>query len=220
MIKAAIFDLDGTLAYTFDDIRSSIDDMRAAYGVEPISDEKMTEIVNYVARDFAKFGLGLDKEPTEQMIDEALAIYTEAYDRHYLDTTRIYDGLPEVMETLKKNGMKLAVYSNKIDAYVKMIMTKLYGHKLFDVLMGPDGITPKPDPMGALMIADKWGLKPEEVVFVGDSILDMKTGVSAGMTPIAVSWGYTKVENLKAAGAKYIVDTRPELEELLLNLMK
>lgn len=213
MLKAAIFDLDGTLAYTFDDIRTSIDEMRKAFSLPPISDEKMIEIVNFVARDFANYGL--DGKRSEEEISHALDIYTAAYDKHYLDKTTIYDGLPEVLDALKSDGIKLAVYSNKIDAYVKKIMIHLYGDGIFDVLMGPDGIKPKPDPMGALMIAEKWGLSPAEMAFVGDSVLDIKTGVSAGMTSIGVSWGYTKPELLKEAGAMYIVDTRPELLALL-----
>ena len=72
--------------------------------------------------------------------------------------------------------------------------------------------------MGALMIAEKWGLSPSEITFVGDSVLDIKTGLAAGMTSIGVSWGYTKKELLKEAGAEYIVDTRPELLALLKKL--
>ncbi len=218
MIKAVIFDLDGTLAYTFEDIRDSIDEMRAAYGLGPISDELMTKIVNFVARDFAKFGL--ESDPSEETIDEALKIYTAAYDRNYLNKTKVYEGLPELVAKLKEEGIRLAVYSNKIDEYVKKIMIHLYGEGLFDELMGPDGIIPKPDPMGAHMIAKKWGLDPSEVAFVGDSVIDMKTGVNAGMTRIGVSWGYTTTELLKEAGAEYIVDTRPQLLELIEKLAK
>ena len=218
MIKAVIFDLDGTLAYTFDDIRDSIDEMRAAYGLAPISDELLTKIVNFVARDFAKYGLETD--PSDETVEEALKVYTAAYAKNYLNKTKVYEGLPEVMAKLKEDGIKLAVYSNKIDAYVKKIMIHLYGEGLFDELMGPDGITPKPDPMGAHIIAKKWGIDPSEIAFVGDSVLDMKTGVNAGMTRIAVSWGYTKTELLKEAGAEYIVDTRTELLELIEKLAK
>lgn len=217
MLKAAIFDLDGTLAYTFEDIRTSIDEMRHAYGLPPISDEDMIRIVNFVARDFAAQGLGGEKR-SEEEINKALDIYTAAYAKHYLDKTTIYEGLPEVLKALKKDGIKLAVYSNKMDAYVKKIMIHLYGEGIFDVLMGPDGIKPKPDPMGALIIAEKWGLSPSEIAFVGDSVLDIKTGLAAGMTSIGVSWGYTKKELLKEAGAEYIVDTRPELLALLKKL--
>lgn len=218
MIKGIIFDLDGTLAYTFEDIRDSIDEMRAAYGLPPISDELMTKIVNFPARGFAEYGL--ESEPSEEKIEEALEIYVAAYDRNYLNKTKVYEGLPEVMAKLKADGLKLAVYSNKIDAYVKKIMIPLYGEGLFDVLMGPDGIRPKPDPAGANIIADKWGLDPSEIAFVGDSVLDMKTSINAGMTGIGVSWGYTKRELLSEAGAKYIVDTRPELLSLIEVLAK
>ncbi|MGN1094809.1 MAG: HAD family hydrolase, partial [Eubacteriales bacterium] len=214
MIKAVIFDLDGTLAYTFDDIRTAMDAMRAAYGLPPISTEELTRIVNFTTRDFATEGLE-GKVKTEEEIKDAMKIYSAAYAECYLDTTRVYDGLPEALASLKEKGIKLAVYSNKMEKFVKAIMLKIYGEGVFDILKGPDGIKPKPDPMGALIIAKEWGLAPSEISFVGDSVLDMKTGNDAGMTSIGVLWGYTKRELLENAGADHIVDTVPELASLI-----
>jgi phosphoglycolate phosphatase len=213
MIKAVIFDLDGTLANTFDDLRSSIDDMRAAFGLGPISLEQMNSFINASLRGFAEGGLG--GERTEEELEKAMKIYVDAYAVHYLEKTCIYEGLPEVLQKLKEGGAKLAVYSNKMAEYVKKICVKLYGSEIFDILMGPDGIIPKPDPMGALIVAKKWGIDPSEIAYVGDSVTDMKTGLAAGMHTIGVSWGFTARKDLEDAGAHYIVDTRAELFELL-----
>ena len=216
MIKAVIFDLDGTLANTFDDLRSSIDDMRAAFGLGPISLEQMTSFINASLRGFAEGGLGGTR--TEEEIEKAMQIYVDAYAKHYIEKTCIYEGLPELLAKLKGNGVHLAIYSNKMADYVKKIAIKLYGEDAFEVLMGPDGIVPKPDPMGALLAAEKMGVCPKDAAYVGDSVTDMKTGIAAGMHTIGVSWGYTKREDLVAAGAHKIADTVDGLYEILASL--
>ena len=216
MIKAVIFDLDGTLANTFDDLRSSIDDMRAAFGLGPISLEQMTSFINASLRGFAEGGLGGTR--TEEEIEKAMQIYVDAYAKHYIEKTCIYEGLPELLAKLKGNGVHLAIYSNKMADYVKKIAIKLYGEDAFEVLMGPDGIIPKPDPMGALLAAEKMGVCPKDAAYVGDSVTDMKTGIAAGMHTIGVSWGYTKREDLVAAGAHKIADTVDGLYEILASL--
>ena len=213
MIKAVIFDLDGTLANTFDDLRSSIDDMRAAFGLGPISTEQMTSFINASLRGFAEGGLGI-KGPDE-VIEKAMNIYLDAYAKHYIEKTCVYEGLPELIGKLKENGVKLAVYSNKMTDYVQKIIIKLYGEDVFDVLMGPDGIIPKPDPMGALIVAEKWGIAPTDIAYVGDSVTDMKTGLAAGMHTFGVSWGFTAKADLEAAGAHRIADTVDGLGDIL-----
>ena len=216
MIKAVVFDLDGTLANTFDDLRSSIDDMRAAFGMGPISTEQMTSFINASLRGFAEGGLG--GERTEEEIQKAMQIYVDAYAKHYIEKTCIYEGLPELLASLRANGVKVAVYSNKMAEYVKKICIKLYGEETFEILMGPDGITPKPDPMGALIAAEKMGVTPAETAYVGDSVTDMKTGLAAGMYTIGVSWGFTAREDLVAAGAMAIADKVEDLGNILKNL--
>ena len=216
MIKAVVFDLDGTLANTFDDLRASIDDMRAAYGLGPISLEQMTSFINASLRGFAEGGLG--GERTEEEILNAMEIYRSAYAKHYLEKTCVYAGLPELLACLKEKGVRLSVYSNKMADYVVKICKKLYGEDTFEVLMGPDGIVPKPDPMGALIAAEKMGVSTADVAYVGDSVTDMKTGLAAGMHTIGVSWGFTAREDLVAAGAHKIADTVDELYEILASL--
>ncbi len=216
MIKAVVFDLDGTLANTFDDLRSSIDDMRAAYGLGAISTEQMTSFINASLRGFAEGGLGGTR--TEEEIENAMEIYRSAYAKHYLEKTCVYAGLPELLASLKEKGVRLSVYSNKMAEYVVKICKKLYGEETFEVLMGPDGITPKPDPMGALIAAEKMGVSPAEVAYVGDSVTDMKTGLAAGMHTIGVSWGFTAREDLVSAGAHKIADTVDELYAILASL--
>ena len=220
MIKAVVFDLDGTLANTFDDLRASIDDMRAAYGLGPVSLEQMTSFINASLRGFAEGGLGAEiaGKMTDAEIEKAMEIYCRAYAVHYIEKTCIYAGLPELLASLKSKGIHLAVYSNKMADYVVKICEKLYGKETFEVLMGPDGITPKPDPMGALIAARKMGVSPADVAYVGDSVTDMKTGLAAGMNTIGVSWGFTAREDLVNAGAHKIADTVDELGAVLASL--
>ena len=213
MIKAVVFDLDGTLANTYEDLRASIDDMRAAFGLGPISVEQMNSFINASLRGFAEGGLG--GERTEEEIAKAMQIYLDAYAKHYIEKTCIYEGLPKLLASLREKGIHLSVYSNKMAEYVKKIIIKLYGENVFEVLMGPDGITPKPHPMGALIAAEKMGVAPADVAYIGDSVTDMKTGLAAGMHTIGVSWGFTAKADLEAAGAHKIADTVEELGAIL-----
>ena len=178
--------------------------------------QQMTSFINASLRGFAEGGLG--GERTEEELEKAMQIYRDAYAVHYLEKTCIYEGLPEVLEKLKEGGARLAVYSNKMAEYVEKISLRLYGEGMFDILMGPDGIIPKPDPMGALIVAEKWGIDPSEIAYVGDSVTDMKTGLAAGMHTIGVSWGFTAREDLVNAGAHKIADTVDELGAVLASL--
>ncbi len=216
MIKAVIFDLDGTLALTWGDIRDSVDELRAMYGLPPISDGLMRHAVNMVIEDIVLNVLEgrIDSSGTHAAVEQ----YNAIYDRRYLCKTKPYTHLPEALSALKEAGLALAVYSNKRDRYVKAIMNEIYDGGLFDALMGPDGILPKPDPMGALILAEKWGLSPSEIAYVGDSVLDVDTGRSAGMTVIAAAWGYTERSALKERGAHYVIDDPRELFPLIMKL--
>ncbi len=213
MVKAVIFDLDGTLAYTYQDIRDSIDELRGEYGLGPVPDGLMQSVVNLVIEDIVLYVLegkiGTDGIPL------AVAKYNSIYERRYLCKTAPYEGLPDTLAALKREGVRLGVYSNKTEAYVKDIINSIYDGSLFDFLKGPDGIKPKPDPMGALLLAQWWGISPSEIAYVGDSVLDVRTGKAAEMTVIGAAWGYTDSDVLKNEGADYVIKSTKELLPLL-----
>lgn len=154
-----------------------------------------------------------------QLADAVFNKFMEYYAQHSMDETRPYQGIMDLLHKLKKDGVKLAVMSNKADAMTQVIVKNYFGEDIFSAVLGMrEDIAPKPDPAGALYLADLLEDKPEDILFVGDALTDMQTAVSAGMTAIGVSWGFRSVEELLDNGADRIVHSPAELEELLVTL--
>ncbi len=151
-----------------------------------------------------------------ELADAVYADFMEYYAQHSMDETRPYPGIMELLQALKHKGKKLAVMSNKADEMTRRIVRHYFGNEQFEAVLGMrDDIKPKPDPAGALYLAGKLDVKPEEIFFVGDAMTDMRTAVAAGMTAIGVSWGFRSVEELLDNGAAVIVDKPSELEDIL-----
>lgn len=212
MIKCVIFDLDGTLADTLPDIMTAVNGVRAHYGFTPVDEKFVLKFINGDTEEFAR-NIGPDLGPDK--IGEAIAVYKEIYAKCYLDKTAAYAGLSEVLALLKARGVKLAVFSNKSNDYVKNLADKLYPG-IFDIALGAGVFASKPAPDGALDIIRRFGVSADETVFVGDSDVDVNTGNNAGMRVIGVSWGYRGHEFLENLGRCTVVDT---VEELARELM-
>lgn len=211
MIKSVIFDLDGTLADTLPDILCAVNGLRAHYGLAPVDYDYVYEFVNGDTEEFVKKsvpGIADDK------IVEGEKVYKSCYSKCYQDKTYAYAGMAELLASLKARGIKLAVFSNKADEYVKSLADKLFPG-LFDIPLGAGIFPSKPSPDGALDIIKKFGVAPSETVFVGDSDVDVKTGNNAGMRVIGVSWGYRGHDFLEKYGGCEVVDTVDELSAAL-----
>ena len=221
-IKAVIFDLDGTLTCTAADLLTGINYMLAhCFGFAPNSMEEMMTAVNFCERDYveAMVKLGIEKSgrhdivPDEKMIDNCVSVYTDHYGEHYCDETYVYEGLTQVIGKMKESGLRLAVDTNKKAEHADDIVRRLLPG-LFEIVVGDGMYVHKPDPEGALKIAAQFGVRPEEILFVGDSDVDMKTAKNAGMIAVGVSWGYRDEETLWKTGADYLVKTPAELLSL------
>lgn len=216
MIKAAILDFDGTLANTMPDLVTSINSMRAHFGYAPVTEKEVLRSVNYATPRYLQ--LSLPEDFDESRLPEATEAYFAYYQHHYLDKTKPYPGLPEVLLRLRREGVKLAVMSNKDNHHLREMTAALFPD-LFDSVWGTvEDVPVKPNPARAFMIAEEFGLSPEEIAFIGDSDLDMKTAVNAGMIPVAASWGYREVKILRDAGAAYIADDANALYTILSSL--
>lgn len=207
--KAVIFDADGTIINSINDLAASGNMLLAEYNRPPHTVEEVCYLVGngsrvYVERLFPDFN--------EKQIDKAFARYVELYEAHKFDTTRPYDGIDEMIRGLTERGIKLAVFTNKhIDA-ARLIIDKLFPAQTFSMVIGDmPGIELKPSPKGALYIAEQFGLKPEECAFMGDTKMDMQTAVNAGMLPVGVLWGFRKRDELEDNGAKVILSKPMEL---------
>ena len=218
MIKAAIFDLDGTLCYTIDDLRTAMNAMLAQYGYPQRSVAGILEAINFGAREFVRRSLPEEARANEALVEECFRCYTGHYDLHYLDTTHTYPGIDELIAGLGARGIKLAVLSNKGDSHTKALIARLFPQGSFDVVLGgTDRFPTKPDPSSALWIAGELGAAPDEVLYVGDSDVDMRTACNAGFLPCGVSWGYRPPETLIAAGAEYVVGKPADIAALVQN---
>ena len=214
--KYFIFDLDGTLAYTIEDLRTAMNKTLRFFGWREITTEETLRNINFGAKKFVKGSLPREFQEDEDIVDKAYEKYSEFYSEGYLIDTHLYPFVKEGIEYLKKNGAKLAVFSNKQDTQTKAICNALFPKGTFDIVMGHSGEFPhKPSPEGALYIVSQLGGTPEETVFVGDSDVDMKTAQNAGLHPVGVSWGYRPKELLKELGAEMIIHDASDFEKLI-----
>lgn len=214
MLKAVLFDLDGTLVNSLQDLANSVNTALAAFGYPPHETEKF----KYFA------GAGLVKMitsalPEEVANDETVkkvkAVYDEYYAVHFADNSVAYEGVPELVAELKKRGYIVAVVTNKDQGMAEVVVKKLYGD-VFERIFGMrPGVPGKPDPTMALIAMEELGVKPEECVFVGDSGIDVATGVNSGALPVGELWGFRGRQELMENGAKYIIEKPEELLSII-----
>ena len=138
------------------------------------------------------------------------------YAKTYLHTIDTYEGIVPMLESLKKEkGMKIAVFSNKQDPYVKGLCEQLFSKELISCALGQTELPIKPDPAGVFKILDCLGMTSEDCVFVGDSEVDYNTAKNSEMDFIGVTWGYAGRERLLACGSEYLADKAEDVVEIL-----
>ncbi|MBW1897959.1 MAG: HAD family hydrolase [Deltaproteobacteria bacterium] len=213
--EAVLFDLDGTLIDTVDDIGDAANRVlsNSGFPTHPISsyDQFIGEGVKVL------FTRALPKEKrNEDLIDICLKDFVEDYRHNYNVKTKPYDGIPELLDALSMQGLRLAILSNKPDSITKDCVTSLLSNWNFEVVLGQRASVPrKPDPQGALEIAEKLTIPPSNFLFLGDTSIDMKTAVSAGMFSVGVAWGFRPVKELRENGARAIIDKPVQLLDLI-----
>jgi phosphoglycolate phosphatase len=213
--NAILFDLDGTLLDTLEDLADSMNAALARMGApaHPVAGYK--RFVGDGVIELCRRTLPADRrdEATIQAAAQAMrAEYSGRWDRK----TRPYDGIPELLDELTARRVAMAVLSNKPDDFTKLCVKKLLPRWRFDAVRGLDpGGTKKPDPAGALAIARQLGVAPAGVLYLGDTDTDMRTAVAAGMFPVGARWGFRPAEELLANGAKVLIARPEELLGLL-----
>lgn len=215
MVKAIIFDLDGTLCDTMDDLRTAMNAMLARLGYKMRTRSELIKFINNGAREFVRRSLPKDVQKVEFIVDSALEIYNSEYAKCYCQKTKAYDGIKGMLMDLKGKGYKLAVLSNKQDEFVKYIISKVFGKNLFSVVQGHSSLPTKPNPAAALNVAKQLGVRPSRCVFVGDSDVDVATAINAEMNIIGASWGYRDAQVLRDAGAINIASEPSEVVALV-----
>lgn len=201
-IKAAVFDLDGTLTNTLNDIATAMNRSLRLHGLPEFSVDEYRYLVGDGAKKLAQRAVRNRQELAESVRREYQAYYQE----HTLDTTRPYPGIPELLQALTERGIQVCVLSNKPHADTCGVVRHFFPEIPFAQIRGQvEGVPVKPDPTGALLIARTLGLKPEAFVYLGDTNVDMRTAVNAGMHPVGVTWGFRPAEELAQAGAEHLI---------------
>lgn len=211
--KAVVFDLDGTLLNTLEDLYLATNHALAANGFPTRTIDEVRSFVGNGYRRLARLACP-EGTPDEQQ-EQVLASFNEYYLAHDQDHTGPYEGIPQLLEGLRSSGMPLAVVSNKGDAAVQDLMEHYFPGTFAAVAGEREGIRRKPAPDTVLAVLDQLHLEPSDIVYVGDSEVDVATAANVGCDSIIVTWGFRTMDELCQAGAKVFASTTGELANLL-----
>jgi phosphoglycolate phosphatase len=215
IFQAVIFDLDGTLIDTLDDIGDSVNRV--------LSNKNFPTHTHFAYRNFVGDGsrMLIERALPEQyrndaIIDACYKDYIEDYSQNYNVKSKLYDGIPQLLDALSAKGLRLAVLSNKLDAITQNCVKTYLSAWHFDVVFGQrDSVPRKPDPQGAVETAKKMSILPSRFLYLGDTGIDMKTAVSAGMFPVGVLWGFRPLKELMENGASAVIDEPMALLDII-----
>lgn len=214
MFRLCIFDLDGTLTDTLESLTYSVNLTLEEMGYPALERSKCRAFVGNGSRVLIEKALKASGDTTLSRIEEGMEVYDKVFDANCTYHVTPYDGIVELLQALKEKGMKLTVLSNKPHRQAVHVVEEVFGKEMFDWVQGQqEGIPRKPDPYAAIQIAEKFGVKPEECVYIGDSEVDVATGTAARMKTLGVTWGFRSVEQLKEAGATILLDRPVQILE-------
>ena len=213
--KAVIFDLDGTLLNSLEDIACSVNKILATHDLPTHKPDDYKIFVGSGISELMTRALP-EEERNPDTIDDYVKEFREEYARNWNAKTKPYAGIAAMLDELISRKIKIAVLSNKLHAFTKQCVDKLLPRWKFNIVMGlQNDFPPKPDPTSALQIAKQLNIEPPHILYVGDSDIDMKTAVAACMHPVGVLWGFRTKEELQKNGAKTLIEKPQELLELM-----
>ncbi len=214
-VKAVLFDLDGTLLDTLEDIANSANSALIRHGLPQNEVDAYRYFVGDGVAKLISRALPDGKRDSD-IIADCVKAFREDYSRNWNVKTRPYEGVPELLHALAAEHIKMAILSNKPDDFTKRCVTELLPNHDFEMILGQrHGIPMKPDPAGALQIADRLGIMPSQFLYLGDSAIDMKTAVRADMFPVGALWGFRPLEELQEHGAQAVIEHPMDLLGLL-----
>ncbi len=214
MKKLIIFDLDGTLLDTVEDIRYTLNELLKKYGLKTLNKEETIKKLGYGAKKLVELAVGdISQKKTEIIYNE----YVKRLANSKNERTVLYDGLDEVLKALKKDGYKLAIVSNKPDDAVKVVVKDKLLDYGFDFVMGnlPGVFNPKPDKSCVEYCLNQMGYSKEEAVYIGDSEVDVETFINSEVDGISVLWGFRDRDILEKFGSTRFASTGAELYEII-----
>lgn len=209
--RAVIFDLDGTLLDSIEDLADSMNAVLAEAGLPTHDIESYKYFVGNGMKNLVLQSLPESRRDSRS-VEQFIQKMKEEYGKRWNKKTRPYDGIPGLLDKLAEKDIHMAVLSNKPDKFTKLIARELLSNWYFSAVYGDrEGIPRKPNPEGALEIAGMLGLQPKNILYLGDSGVDMQTANNAGMFAVGALWGFRKKEELLSNGAAALISNPLEL---------
>lgn len=214
MYKLVIFDLDGTLVNSLADLANACNEALSRFGFPT------HELDKY--RYFVGDGIPMlinrilpEEQRSDERINDVKAVFDDIYSKSYDKLTRPYEGIEKLLDDLLAEGIKISVASNKADEFTQKIIRKMFGDRFSYVSGKKPEFDKKPDPGIVFHIMEKLGAEKAETVFVGDSSVDMKTALNAGIDSIGCTWGFRTIEELRENKASYIAEKPADIFEIV-----
>ncbi len=213
--KAVIFDLDGTLLDTLNDLADSMNNVLKRYDLPIHNIESYKYMIGDGVESLVRRALPWRiKKP--ETVSKLIAEYRSEYEKNWKINTRPYYGINELITLIKLRNLKLAVLSNKPNDSTEMCVREFLPFEKFDIILGHrPGYKLKPDPGGAVEISLLLEVQPEQILYLGDTGVDMQTAVAANMYPVGALWGFRTGDELKKNGAKILIEKPYDLLKLL-----
>ena len=225
-LKAVVFDLDGTLLDTLDDLTAAVGHALGTFGYAAIEKSRVRRYVGngvpklieralYFAVNGCDPDLDSGKFDDRSLFNACLAVFTEYYDKHSADLTKPYDGAVDMIKAVKSRGLKSAIVTNKYDGAAQALKVKFFGD--VDIVVGArEGLRNKPAPDGVYKALETLGVGKDSAVYVGDGETDIATARNSGMPVIAVGWGFRDREVLEKLNPDGFIDNPDELMEAII----
>ncbi|WP_216616378.1 HAD family hydrolase [Marinifilum caeruleilacunae] len=211
MIKGVIFDLDGTLANSIEDIADSMNQVLEENNFPTHDYTTYKTFVGRGVRSLVEKSLPLENRSVEE-IEKSFDRMMSVYDENCIVKTCLYPGIKDLLNALSEKGIKISVFSNKANELTQKVVEVLLADWKLEYVLGAGGDIPrKPDPKGAILISEKMGIDPSELMYIGDSGVDMATAQNSGMHAVGVLWGFRDMEELLENGAQTLLEKPMDL---------
>lgn len=216
MIRAVLFDLDGTLVDTLNDLHCAVNFVMKSHGHSEVAPADFPKMVGKGNEFMIKSALPEDKKNDREYVLNLLNEFFEYYKAHCADKSTVYSGIYELLEELKKEEVYAAIVTNKAQIMTDALVPQLFKEGTFSAVIGQrDDVPKKPEPHMPFLAMSEMDVNPDECLFVGDSGVDMETGKNCGNTTVGVLWGYRDRDELISRGARYIVESPMEILDIV-----
>jgi phosphoglycolate phosphatase len=213
--RAVIFDLDGTLLDTIDDIAESMNSVLRNHGFPVHSVDRYKIMVGDGLEVLAERALPIEfrDDTTIQACARSMeSFYSKNWDR----STKPYPGVATMLQYLQDRDVRMSIFSNKPHEFAVLMVSRLLSEWRFEMVLGArDGVPKKPDPKAAITIARALSIDPSQFLYLGDTNTDMKTAVAAGMVAVGVLWGFRGADELLESGARILLEKPEDIREII-----